>query len=87
EFLERVTTAGQGEIWRVRDTSSQKYYIAKKLLLTGNLTTDVEHISRFKREVRTQGRLVHGGIMPVLGVNFDDRPPWYIMPIAKTSLD
>ncbi|WP_084143014.1 serine/threonine-protein kinase [Amycolatopsis taiwanensis] len=86
-FVEHLTTEGQGELWRVQETESQKLFIAKKLLLTGNSTVDAEYISRFEREVRTQSRLIHSGIMPVIGFNFTVRPPWYVMPVAQYSLD
>ncbi|WP_022729928.1 serine/threonine-protein kinase [Fodinicurvata sediminis] len=43
-------------------------------------------IKRFEREVRYQQLVDHPNVVPVVGVNLDDDPPWFVMPLAEGSL-
>ncbi|MFI5561811.1 serine/threonine-protein kinase [Amycolatopsis japonica] len=85
ELVSHFKTEGQGELWIARHSKTNKEVIVKKLLL-GSSQQQQENITRFNREVRTQSRLLHAGIMPILAYNFDDSPPWYAMPKAEHSL-
>ena len=41
---------------------------------------------RFAREVRIQSKLEHANIVPILGYNLAVEPPWFVMPLARSSL-
>lgn len=47
---------------------------------------DPDAVARFKREVRMLDEMEHPNILPVLGRNLSDSPPWFIMPKAESSL-
>jgi serine/threonine protein kinase len=78
--LERLAVTGQGEIYRVKKTSTGELAIMKKLLKSPQLADSDAEIRRFRREVRSQKAMEHPGIMPILGWSFDDDPPWYVCP-------
>jgi serine/threonine protein kinase len=81
-----IARHGQGEVWLAELEGSEKQY-AMKFLLTGPHELAVESaIRRFGREVRAQSTLTHPGIMPVVSSNFQDSPPWFVMPLADGSL-
>jgi serine/threonine protein kinase len=63
----------------------------KRLYPAASSRSDADRIAelrRFEREVRTQRTLSEGhrGIMPIMGENFDNDPPFYIMPLASKTL-
>lgn len=41
---------------------------------------------RFHREVRLQAKLNHPHIVPIVALNLEDNPPWFIMPLAQENL-
>lgn len=41
---------------------------------------------RFHREVRLQAKLNHPNIVPIVAINLEDDPPWFIMPLAEDNL-
>ena len=82
----RVAVHGQGEVWEARLEGSDEIYALKFLLQTPQEEARRDDIRRFQREVRAQSSLVHPGIMPIVASNFDESPPWYVMPFATRSL-
>jgi serine/threonine protein kinase len=85
--IRRITVAGQAEIWLARDADSGDEAVMKKLLPTAQLHDPDAELRRFAREVRCQSAMDNPGIMPILGHNFSDNPPWYVMPQADRSLE
>lgn len=59
--------------------------LAQKRLLP-SLTGDDEAVARFKREVRYLDEMQHPHVVPVLGRNLSDDPPWFVMPRAESNL-
>lgn len=45
-----------------------------------------DELKRFCREVRLQEKLRHENIVQIIGHNFDDEQPWFVMPKALYSL-
>ncbi len=42
--------------------------------------------ARFEREVKYQSAINHRHVVPILGKNLKDDPPWFVMPLAEGSL-
>lgn len=82
----RVAVHGQGEVWEARLEGSDEPYALKFLLQTPQEEARRDDIRRFQREVRAQSSLIHPGIMPIVASNFEESPPWYVMPFAARSL-
>ncbi len=49
--------------------------------------TDKDALRRFAREVRAMERVSHPNVVPVLDSDLDHAPPYFVMPVAKGSLD
>lgn len=47
---------------------------------------DDRYRTRFQREVRIQSQMNHPNVVPIVGINMDDDPPWFIMPKALMNL-
>ncbi|MBF6672584.1 serine/threonine-protein kinase [Glutamicibacter sp. FBE19] len=77
---------GQGEVWLGELPGTEKKFAIKYLLTNPGESIDKVTIRRFEREVRAQSTLDHPGIMPVVYSNFDEEPPWFVMPLALGSL-
>ncbi len=54
-------------------------------LLTPELLANV--LKRFAKEVRIQGGLSHPNIVPIVYSDLANSPPYYLMPLATSSLD
>jgi serine/threonine protein kinase len=79
------TQGGQAEVWRGEGDAGRA--VAIKVLRTIAIDgSRDESLQRFKREIRCQMTMWHDNIVPILGSNLDDDPPWYAMPLASTSL-
>lgn len=53
--------------------------------LTADLLENVKR--RFAKEVKVQSAIDHPNIVPVVGNDLDCDPPYYLMPLAESSLD
>ena len=73
------------EATRITDSGNEEGGLAQKKLLDRWLN-DIEAVERFKREVRILDEMDHPNILPVLGRNLSDIPPWFVMPRAETNL-
>ena len=58
---------------------------ALKYLNTAALP-DEETVRRFEREVRYQKQVSHPNVVPVIADYLNDKPPWFVMPLASGSL-
>jgi len=54
--------------------------------LSGTGILDEEDKLRFIREVKIQAKLNHKNVVPIIGYNMASDPPWFVMPLAKSSL-
>ncbi|WP_449349960.1 serine/threonine protein kinase [Streptomyces shaanxiensis] len=78
----------QGTIWKAKRVGTEELVALKYL----SLEPDSSRMSRsnqkqrFVREVESQRKLIHPGIMPVLACATNSSPPWYAMPLADGSL-
>jgi len=79
---------GFGIVDLVEDENGQQF--ARKTFsvnqpLSGELLPNV--LKRFIREARMQRGMDHPNIVPIVGGNLKAEPPYYLMPVAVTSLD
>lgn len=84
--IEKITSAGQAEIFLVENSVTGERAVMKKLHAAPQLEDPSAELRRFQREVRSQRLMNHPGIMSILGSNFVASPPWYVMPAAELSL-
>ncbi|MGY5069856.1 serine/threonine-protein kinase [Streptomyces griseus] len=78
----------QGSVWKAEAVGTGEMVALKYLSLEpGSSRIDrANRKTRFVREVESQRRLAHPGIMPVLACATNASPPWYAMPLANGSL-
>jgi serine/threonine protein kinase len=81
-------TGGQGKVWKAEVTGTNDFVALKYLKYEPGSSRDERSKQkiRFVREVESQRRLNHPGIMPVLSCATHISPPWYAMPLADHSL-
>lgn len=88
QFGAHIGSGGFGaveEAVRVDDAGRKQPGFARKRLLDEWLD-DKDAVERFRREVRLLGEMDHPNILPIVGRNLSDRPPWFVMPFAETNL-
>lgn len=78
----------QGSVWTAEVVGTGEIVALKYLSLEpGSSRSDrANRKMRFVREVESQRKLSHPGIMPVLACATNAAPPWYAMPMANGSL-
>jgi serine/threonine protein kinase len=81
-FHSRIGSGGFGLVHEV-EREPDGATLAGKILRRG---TGLSDRKRFYREVRLQAKLDHQHIVPILGMNMDDDPPWFVMPMAQENL-
>jgi serine/threonine protein kinase len=81
---EETRSIGSGGFGRVVQVSRRPdgLLMAKKIMDLN----DAEAIKRFSREVRLLRNLRHPNIVEILDFNLGESPPWYVMPLYKSSL-
>jgi serine/threonine protein kinase len=86
--VEILDTGGQATIWKAKVTGSEDFAALKYLTFERGSSRDErsKQKARFIREVESQRRLEHSGIMPVLAFATHLSPPWYAMPLADHSM-
>ncbi|MFF5423031.1 MULTISPECIES: serine/threonine-protein kinase [unclassified Streptomyces] len=78
----------QGMVWKAKRVGSDELVALKYLRFESN-SSRLERSNqkkRFIREVESQRKLIHPGIMPVLACATNSSTPWYAMPLADGSL-
>ena len=83
-----VGRGGFGSVDVVQDASGVRF--ARKTFSVNQPLAPELHenvLKRFKKEVRTQSGISHQNIVPILSADLDAQPPFYIMPLAESSLD
>lgn len=85
--VREIGRGGFGIVEEVRTKTGEKFAI-KTLAYPSNASdTDKSELrARFEREVKYQSAITHRHVVPILGRNLDDDPPWFVMPLAEGSL-
>ena len=81
--LEVVRALGRGlmgEVFEARDPASGHRFVVKRLRPQ---TRELVDLLRFKREAELMRRLEHPNIMPILHVETNAEPPFYVMPLRE----
>jgi hypothetical protein len=81
------TSFGRVELVQLDDgtTAARKVFAPRPEVLR-NVTID-QLRKRFAREVRIQRALPDNFVMPVLDADLEADPPWFVMPLADTTLE
>lgn len=88
KVLKRIGQGGFGNVDHVmmsdgsecaRKEFSQNQPLSPELLANVKL--------RFAKEVKVQSVINHPNIVPIIGSDLDSDPPYYLMPLAESSLD
>ncbi len=88
KVVARIGQGGFGNVDRV--LMDDGYECARKEFsqnqpLSPELLDNVKR--RFAKEVKVQSAIRHPNIVPVIGSDLDSDPPYYLMPLAESSLD
>lgn len=79
---DKIGSGGFGEVFEGKRMENGWVCAIKRLCAS----VDDEGQKRFRREVRMQAQLRHRNIVPIIGYNLEDDPPWFAMPRALFSL-
>ncbi|MGW9132017.1 serine/threonine protein kinase [Streptomyces sp. NPDC055681] len=85
--IRKIGAGGQGEVFLVREEYTSAVVVLKRPLSGSDLDAGSQEMVRFHREARIQSKLVHPGIMPILGIYRGSKGPSFTMPQAETSLE
>jgi serine/threonine protein kinase len=88
-LIKRIGQGGFGNVDLVQDEKGNQF--AKKTFSVnqpGHFPPElVENVKkRFIREASVQKALTHNNIMPIYSSSLDNEPPFFIMPVAESSL-
>ncbi|QKE74735.1 serine/threonine protein kinase [Arthrobacter citreus] len=81
EALEEVGEGGFGQVLKVQDIHTSEI-VALKYCSKSN----PEDIARFKREVRIMENINQENVINILHTNIENSPPYFVMPLALTSV-
>lgn len=88
KVLKRIGQGGFGNVDSVvlddGSTCARKEF-AQNQLLSPELLENVKR--RFAKEVKVQSAIEHPNIVPIIGSDLSADPPYYLMPLAESSLD
>jgi eukaryotic-like serine/threonine-protein kinase len=88
--LTKIRTLGSGGFGIVDlvEDDAGAHFARKTFYVLQNLPPQIiENVRRrFAREARTQMGIRHRNIVPVVGGDLDHDPPYYLMPVAVSSL-
>ena len=88
KVVERIGQGGFGNVDRVvmdDGTECACKNFSQNQPLTEELLNNVKN--RFAREVNVQSAIIHPNIVPIICSNLNADPPYYLMPLAESSLD
>lgn len=83
EFIRKIGSGGFGEVYESHIVSLGQHVAVK--VFSGDESASQER-DRFEREVRIQSKLQHPNILPIITHDLEAEPPWFAMPLAKTTL-
>lgn len=85
-----VREIGRGGFGVVEEVETKKgeRFATKTLVYPSNASKadKADLRARFEREVKYQSAIDHRHVVPILGKNLKDDPPWFVMPLAEGSL-
>jgi serine/threonine protein kinase len=88
KVIEEIGPGGFGMVEKVKDEKGNIY--ARKTFVINNATfpksLEKNAKERFKREAKYQSSINHKNIVQVLHADLDANPPFYLMPLAISSL-
>lgn len=88
EWIEEIGKGGFGIVHKVRMPDGKELArkdFAENQPLTPELLENVK--KRFAKEVKVQSAIEHPNIVPILEADLTVDPPYYLMPLAVSSLD
>lgn len=88
KVLKLIGKGGFGNVDLVEDEYGKQFArksFSQNQPLTPELLENVKR--RFAKEVRIQGSINHRNIVPIVDSDVEKDPPFYIMPVAISSLD
>lgn len=85
--VREIGRGGFGVVDEVETDKGEKFAL-KTLAYPGNASSadKADLRARFEREVKYQGAIDHRHVVPIIGKNLKDDPPWFVMPLAEGSL-
>jgi tRNA A-37 threonylcarbamoyl transferase component Bud32 len=87
KLIEPIDKGGFGNVDKVEDEGGQ--LVARKTFSKNQPMNDelLENVKkRFAKEVRVQGAIDHPNIVKIVGHDLKSDPPYYLMPLAESSL-
>jgi eukaryotic-like serine/threonine-protein kinase len=87
KFVGQLGVGGFGVVDLVQDEDGNRF-ARKTFALNQTLSTEMtENVKkRFIREAKVQQGFSHKNIVPVVGGELDGDPPFYLMPVASSTL-
>lgn len=86
EIIEKIAEAGQGQVWRALQLSTERE-VAIKVPQVGSVTSERAHL-RFEREIDLAARLRHPNIARIYDSGVDRGQYYYVMDLVDgTNLD
>ncbi|MBI9056813.1 MAG: protein kinase [Labilibaculum sp.] len=91
--IEFIKNIGQGGFGKVDEVQVEKFGVcARKTFLINQGAGFSEKLAsnvkkRFIREANVQGAISHVNIVPILDKFLDAKPPFFLMPLAKSSME
>lgn len=88
KVIKRIGQGGFGNVDRVvlaDGTECARKQFAQNQPLSPILLENVK--KRFSKEVKVQSAIGHPNIVPIIGSDLSSDPPYYLMPLAESSLD
>lgn len=89
KFVSRIGQGGFGNVDRVVLDDTGEEYACKQFSQNQPMTPELlENVKkRFSKEVKVQSAISHPNIVPVVDSDLSADPPYYLMPLAESSLD
>lgn len=89
--MKLVRTINRGGFGEVDEVEEKGKRFARKtfkpdFVIASNPDLAASAERRFKREVATQAQLSHPNIVPIIRHNLSANPPWFLMPLADSTL-
>jgi serine/threonine protein kinase len=81
-IIDELGEGGFGKVYKVRHFDTNEIF-ALKICTSEN----DEYIRRFSREIRLTEQIKHENIIPIVDYNIENSPPYYVMPLARASLE
>jgi hypothetical protein len=87
KYIDHIDDGGFGNVDLVETENGARFArktFSKNQPLTDDMLKNV--LKRFGKEVRVQKNIIHPNIVPIIDFDLDVDPPYYLMPVADSSL-